>query len=267
MGNTHRPPRMQQRASAAPIAHKSELFGKSEGSRMSGRYIPVAYCKYCTLQFPEGAIAEHQNMCHKNPLHIFTSCSNCSNRFNLVEYQQHLGTCEEKSLRTGRREEEIVSTKIDCEFCQQGVEIGVYMDHLRRCPQSPANRHTPCPFCAEKLPSDLVIKHAEFCNKNPENIKVICNGCRKQFKPRQYEIHVKECLSLMKKPEAPMRETQNLLKQSVCLPENECPICLCEIKKSDNVRFLACFHKYHNKCITDWSKKQSVCPICQTKIQ
>jgi len=266
MGNTHRPHRVEQRASA-PIVHKSAYTGQTNGhSRRSDGHIPVTFCKYCMLQFPEGAITEHQNMCHKNPLYIFTSCSNCSKRFNLVEFQQHLGVCEEKSLRTGRREEEVVSTKIDCEFCQQGVEIGVYMEHLRRCPQSPANRHTPCPFCSEKLPGDLVTKHAEFCNKNPENIKVVCNGCHKQFKSKQYEIHVKECLGLVKKPEISLRESQNWGKQS-CLPENECPICLCEIKKSDNVRFLQCFHKYHDKCISDWSKKQNVCPICQTRIQ
>jgi len=261
MGNTQKPPQIHQ---PAPLVKKPRNFR-------------TTFCKYCTLQFPEGAIIDHENMCHKNPLHIFMTCSNCSKKLNLVDYQQHLAACEERNIKINSGDEEAISTKIDCEFCRNEIEIAVYMDHLKKCPQSPANRHTPCPFCQEKLPGDLVIKHAEFCNKNPENIKTTCPSCRRQYRMKHYEIHLKECAGVhsqnQRKTQIPQinslhpKPSELSMKQSVCLPENECPICLCEIKKSDNVRFLACFHKYHNKCITDWSKKQSVCPICQIDIQ
>lgn len=31
----------------------------------------------------------------------------------------------------------------------------------------------------------------------------------------------------------------------------------------DETKYLNCFHRYHAKCIDEWLKKNSMCPICK----
>ena len=49
---------------------------------------------------------------------------------------------------------------------------------------------------------------------------------------------------------------------------NECMICLDEIDKikSNDLTTLYCSHYYHTKCIDEWLKKSSNCPICKRSI-
>ena len=43
---------------------------------------------------------------------------------------------------------------------------------------------------------------------------------------------------------------------------NECIICLDDMKIGDNIKILKCGHIYHYKCINDWFKVKKECPIC-----
>ena len=47
---------------------------------------------------------------------------------------------------------------------------------------------------------------------------------------------------------------------------NECIICLKEIKNNDNMRILSCRHTYHMECIDEWLKRKNICPICNIKL-
>jgi len=136
-----------------------------------------------------------------------------------------------------------------CEFCGRPVIIQGYAHHTKMCDKNPINIRTPCEFCQEKWPSDLLGKHVLYCPQNPENMKLTCYNCKSQIRMKQYEAHLKKCQKLF----------ENCIQ-----PEQECPICLCEIKKSDAIRFLVCLHKYHEKCIADWNKRAKNCPICRT---
>lgn len=52
--------------------------------------------------------------------------------------------------------------------------------------------------------------------------------------------------------------------------KEECIICYEELGSGD-IALLECGHKFHNKCITDWSKKKKksniICCICDKKTQ
>ena len=43
---------------------------------------------------------------------------------------------------------------------------------------------------------------------------------------------------------------------------NECIICLDDMKIGDNIKILKCGHIYHHKCINDWFNVKKECPIC-----
>ncbi len=133
-----------------------------------------------------------------------------------------------------------------CEFCGEIVNIERYDYHAKRCKSNPINIRAPCSFCEKEFPSDLATKHVIYCSQNPENIKSIHSQSQvKNIKPQLKEYK----------------------KQMVDDKSGgDCPICLCEIKKSDSVRFLSCLHKYHEKCIADWTKQNKNCPICRTSI-
>lgn len=46
---------------------------------------------------------------------------------------------------------------------------------------------------------------------------------------------------------------------------DQCPICLEEA--SENVAFLKCLHKIHEKCLKSSLKKNNLCPICRMPIK
>lgn len=50
------------------------------------------------------------------------------------------------------------------------------------------------------------------------------------------------------------------------MEESECPICYNELKDVDVVT-LDCTHKYHFKCIFQWSTQSNQCPMCRCDLQ
>lgn len=46
----------------------------------------------------------------------------------------------------------------------------------------------------------------------------------------------------------------------------ECPICLELYNYGDEISFINCNHKFHTKCLYDWVKKKSNCPLCRDEI-
>ena len=51
-----------------------------------------------------------------------------------------------------------------------------------------------------------------------------------------------------------------------CSEKEECLICLNQFKKTEEVRILWCFHKFHKGCVDKWIAKSSVCPTCMAVI-
>jgi hypothetical protein len=45
--------------------------------------------------------------------------------------------------------------------------------------------------------------------------------------------------------------------------ENDCSICLSELKMNEKFIHLKCKHLFHEKCIKDWLKTKNQCPICK----
>ena len=46
----------------------------------------------------------------------------------------------------------------------------------------------------------------------------------------------------------------------------ECSICTDKYEKKDEVSVLDCGHVYHSKCIKEWGKYKTSCPVCISKI-
>ena len=47
----------------------------------------------------------------------------------------------------------------------------------------------------------------------------------------------------------------------------KCCVCLETIKQNDNTIYYPCFHLFHKKCILEWLKIKTVCPICKFDIK
>jgi len=239
---------------------KTQHNGATRRRRKSQDFVPAVACLYCHKSFSERLIMAHERKCYRNPRFIYLECEGCCKMFNLLNYEFHIEMCEAK-YNNGRssnstnsaNEEEEDNTKAYCEFCTKAVDITVYWDHVKRCTKNPKNVRVPCSYCRERFPSDLIKKHKVFCMRHPDNMVVFCYACKKEVKLRHYRMHLREC--------------QEIAKQHPCQPEIECPICLCEIKKSDTAKTLTCKHIYHDDCIADWSKQRNDCPICRAKIQ
>jgi hypothetical protein len=39
-----------------------------------------------------------------------------------------------------------------------------------------------------------------------------------------------------------------------------------DFEEGDELRTLPCFHLFHAKCVDQWLKQNSICPICRHKI-
>ncbi|RKP36337.1 hypothetical protein BJ085DRAFT_5766, partial [Dimargaris cristalligena] len=49
--------------------------------------------------------------------------------------------------------------------------------------------------------------------------------------------------------------------------QENCPICVNEIKPRQIIRQLPCLHVFHLDCIDDWlTEKSSICPMCKLNI-
>lgn len=43
----------------------------------------------------------------------------------------------------------------------------------------------------------------------------------------------------------------------------ECPVCLCEFEKGEQLKQLKCQHLFHSECIVNWLKLNRTCPCCR----
>ena len=48
---------------------------------------------------------------------------------------------------------------------------------------------------------------------------------------------------------------------------NECIICLDNMKKGDDIIIIKCGHKYHKSCLMKWFNKKKICPECDFLIE
>lgn len=55
---------------------------------------------------------------------------------------------------------------------------------------------------------------------------------------------------------------KNFLLISKKMNQEECPICLSEVKSKDKIITL-CNHEFHKICLDMWNKKSNLCPICR----
>ena len=46
-----------------------------------------------------------------------------------------------------------------------------------------------------------------------------------------------------------------------------CSICISNFKKNNYISILECSHLFHEKCINEWTKYKSECPICRINIK
>ena len=46
-----------------------------------------------------------------------------------------------------------------------------------------------------------------------------------------------------------------------------CSICLSNFENNDNIIILPCLHFFHDECIMDWLKKQTVCPLDKQNLE
>lgn len=46
----------------------------------------------------------------------------------------------------------------------------------------------------------------------------------------------------------------------------ECPICYDDILNDTNVKVTLCSHIFHDKCLNDWLKNKSTCPVCRATL-
>lgn len=78
------------------------------------------------------------------------------------------------------------------------------------------------------------------------------------------------CISrILKDPNNGMKDTDiNKIKSEIYVNENNdnCSICLENIKSGNKVRILECGHNYHQECLDTWLRINDTCPICRDKI-
>jgi hypothetical protein len=48
--------------------------------------------------------------------------------------------------------------------------------------------------------------------------------------------------------------------------EKSCSICFDEFSKDDEIGLLNCEHFFHSKCIEEWGKYKTECPLCRNNI-
>lgn len=64
-------------------------------------------------------------------------------------------------------------------------------------------------------------------------------------------------------------EEINMLTTINCneeMTKESCSICLDDYVMEDKITVLPCGHKYHYNCISNWLKRNAVCPLCKREI-
>ena len=49
--------------------------------------------------------------------------------------------------------------------------------------------------------------------------------------------------------------------------DEQCTVCLNNLKANENVRSLPCQHIFHCDCIDEWLMRKAACPVCREDIK
>ena len=78
-------------------------------------------------------------------------------------------------------------------------------------------------------------------------------------------FNLRNCFMIKKeepiKPIKPIKPIDHIVLDKE-FENNECIICLENMKTGDKIKILECGHIYHNECINDWFKRKKECPVC-----
>jgi len=193
-------------------------------------------CKSCKAPYNS---TKHTALCKRKPEEIKIYCQNCDDMYDIISYQCHIAACS-------RDYEEDV---LPCSFCSEQVESNSYHEHLRRCPLNPANESTLCEFCGEAFRMTVLPMHLRVCRQKP-------------VAERGVDDLIEQAFSMNLKGQGYLPEKNG---RTIALKgDGECPICLMKIKVGERMTYLACCHKYHTRCIDDWSETKKACPVCRT---
>lgn len=55
--------------------------------------------------------------------------------------------------------------------------------------------------------------------------------------------------------------------QKILAGQPTCPVCLSDYEHGDRCSVLPCKHGFHNKCILEWTKEHSTCPMCRVDLR
>ncbi len=156
-----------------------------------------------------------------------------------------------------------IERKTRCEHCNDTIIARFYSDHITHCALNPLNARLPCEFCGVTFTLEMLEKHQVQCEAKVENLRMACDHCNEDIPLAELNYHMSTCSQNPKRiEESRIKEIMRLSKTNQA---QECAICLLEMKKDDNIRFIDCAHKFHAECIEDWSKKRKVCPVCMTE--
>lgn len=61
-------------------------------------------------------------------------------------------------------------------------------------------------------------------------------------------------------------EEENILEE-VEKDGKKCVVCYCEFESGEQVRSLACWHRFHMQCIDKWLGNHSTCPVCKENMK
>jgi len=203
----------------------------------TGTRITSLPCDHCNLPIDMKIYNTHVQSCPLRPKNIKVTCEYCHRIFDLQAFGYHTGSCQENPE----------NIELDCTFCKKVFNAITVIPHIEACEQNPRNKRLPCEFCSVMITGDFYEEHKKGCGLNPDNAEVTCQFCNQEFAAYVHRDHVKKC------------EAEHERK----MQEKQCCICLEQIENPKDVTFLLCFHRFHSKCIGNWSRVQNFCPICR----
>jgi len=193
-------------------------------------------CKSCKAPYNS---TKHTAVCKRKPEEIKIYCQNCDDMYDIISYQCHIAACSQAY------EEET----LPCTFCSDQVESNSYHEHIRRCPLNPANESIFCEFCGESFRISVITMHLRVCRQKPAEGRGVDDLMEQAFN-----------MNLKGQEYATTGKCGRTVETA---GNSECSICLMKIKVGERVTYLACCHKYHTKCIDNWSQTKKECPVCR----
>jgi len=200
----------------------------------------IVSCEYCNALKSSEAYQEHLLTCEENPENTTLPCDYCKEPFDLSKLSKHLELCELNPS----------NIKIICEFCKEEIAFEDNK-HLDICHAHPNQAPILCEFCNGKFTVGTYGEHFKVCRANPANIKLKCDYCGRKFNAVYYEEHQQKC---------------EISFQEEVDDGKECAICLIEMREEEKTVLLDCMHRFHERCVTNWKKKQNNCPTCRVEI-